>query len=227
MKIQRTKDFLDKEFNNHTIKKLKYENDGNLSVISHDDKVVSSFKTVAQIGYSGQFGTPISEDGKYVFIGTWERGLFCYSLSDGELKWKQGPGKVRLVIPYKNLLVIEMANRGVYVRNADTGELVKVIKMSGIEVFSQISDKEVFVGPKFNKYYIYSLDTLEPLHEIPATDLNINRCLSFVIREVFYKNDELYIEGFEQYKNMTYDQSEESSTFERKVPLHKIGSLKE
>ncbi len=221
MKIVRSSGYLSIEFNNPKVKKLQYDDEGTVSVLNQDNKAISHFKTVAQVVFNSQYGTPISEDGQYVFIGNWERGLFCYSLTDGQLKWKQEPGMVRTVIPYKDLLIIEMANRGVYIRSADTRELVKVIKMSGLEVFIRISDKELFVGPKFNRYFIYSLDTLQPLYEISKKYLNINRCYSFVIKEVFYKNDELYIKGSELGKDMIYNPSEEHTPFERKVSTAK------
>ncbi|RAJ89770.1 hypothetical protein LX87_05669 [Larkinella arboricola] len=144
------------------VKTIEYDVDGYLTVYNRDDKKVAEFKTVSSIAYNAQYGTPITEDGQFVFIGTWERGLFCYSIKDQQLVWKQGPGRVRQILLMDSCLIVEMAQRGIYKRDVKTGELLQVLKMPSIDRFSQLSESELLAGPLRGKYIHYHLPSLQP-----------------------------------------------------------------
>ena len=85
MTIEYRSDKLPIHFDHPVIKTLAYDREGMLTVINQDGGIVNTFTTPASVAFNRQYGTPISPDGKYVFIGVWEKGLFCYSISDGEL----------------------------------------------------------------------------------------------------------------------------------------------
>jgi hypothetical protein len=188
-------------FDHEKIKTLEYDRDGILSVYGKDKNILCTFKTPASVAFNRQYGTPISKDGKIVFIGVWEKGLYCYSLMRGKMLWRQGPGKVRRIIVFDKELIIEMADRGIYKRNIEDGKKIQEFKMSSISTFRQIKPDQLFAGPKYGKYFIYKIPSMELLSTINKNKLNIHDCISFVIRKVFYRNDKLMIEGFENYKN--------------------------
>lgn len=200
------------------IKTLLYDRAGNLTVIAPDDTIVIKFPTKLSPAYNAQYGTPISTDGKAVFIGTWEYGLFCYSLETGELLWKQKPGGVRRIIVCDDLLFIEMKGRGIYTRQAAAGELVNVIKMPAVNMVIPLRSQEVFVGTYKGKYSIHRLPSFEVIHQIEPGALNINNSLSFLLAHVYYEGDTLMITGIEQHKNGTYDNLK-STSFIRPVAL--------
>lgn len=143
------------------IRTLQYGADGYLTVCNHEGEKVAEFQTVASVAYNAQYGTPASKDGQFVFIGTWERGLFCYSIKDQRLIWKQGPGRVRHIILVDDNLIVEMAGRGIYRRNINTGELLEVLKMPSIDKFSQLSESDLLAGPLRGKYIHYDLPSLQ------------------------------------------------------------------
>ncbi|MFD2935363.1 PQQ-binding-like beta-propeller repeat protein [Spirosoma flavum] len=149
-------------YQQENVRTIEYDVDGYLTGIDPQGETVAKFKTVASVAYNAQYGTPITKDGQFVFIGTWERGLFCYSIKDQRLIWKQGPGRVRHIILVDSSLIVEMAGRGIYKRDATKGELLQVLKMPSIDRFTQLNESELLAGPLRGKYIHYHLPTLQP-----------------------------------------------------------------
>ena len=117
MTIEHGSNKLTIHFDHPVIKTLAYDREGMLTVINQDGGIVNTFTTPASVAFNRQYGTPISPDGRYVFIGVWEKGLFCFSISEGRLVWKQGPGKVRKILVFDTVVIVEMCDRGIYRRN--------------------------------------------------------------------------------------------------------------
>jgi len=219
MKIESVPNSLPIHFDNDKIRTLIYDTTGNLTVVNNKGEHILSFQTKAEVAYNRQYGTPISEDGKYVFIGTWEQALICYSLEDGSLIWKESPGKVRNIVVHKDLLFVEMADRGIYVRDIKTGRLIKEVKMSSINKLVLVKPTEIFAGHKNSTYFLLKLPSLEIKAEIKVKSLNINNCLSFIVLNAYYKDNVLMINGWEQYRNGNYNDTTQGS-FERPVSIN-------
>ncbi|GAB3791397.1 hypothetical protein GCM10028818_62150 [Spirosoma horti] len=218
MQIERHPNLLRIHFKHPLIQTLQYELDGLLTVIDPQGQTVNRFKTVAHIAYSAQYGTPISKDGQFVFIGTWDRGLFCFSIKEQKLVWKAGPGRVRSIIVNDSFLLVEMACRGIYRRNPCNGELMEIIKLPAIETFKQLNTNQLFAGPLKGAYWLFDLPSMQPMKQVKTRDLNINNCLSYVIQDVYYRDQILLVKGFEQYRGRNYE-DKESTEFERLIPL--------
>ena len=169
------------------------------------------------MAFNRQYGTPISPDGTLVFIGVWDKGLFCYSIPDGRLVWKQGPGKVRKILVCDTELIVEMCDRGIYHRKIVDGSISQVIPMSSIGIFYRISENELFAGPKYNQVFLYELPLLKAVGILGIRDLNVRNCLSFVITEARYEGNDLIIRGFENYAGGDIKKNNQVN-FERIVP---------
>lgn len=174
-----------------------FEADGNVEI--HDVRGVrlARFQTVYQPGFNSQYPPPLSPDGAVLYVGSWERGLFCYDVARGSLKWRQGPGRVRGIFPFAGGVVVEMCGRGLYRRLQDTGELVDTAKMSGVEVVRRLSGEMLFAGPLRNRYLVLELSTLRRIGSVTDRDVNPLRRLSFVVRDAVGDLDQLIITGFE------------------------------
>ncbi|WP_347490982.1 hypothetical protein ABDB91_07435 [Desulfoscipio sp. XC116] len=194
------------ENENNNIKKVHFnfrEDDeiglnGFCQVFSKSEDVISEFPTVCKVVEHTIYGTPISPDGKYLFIGTWDKGLFCYDIDNRNLKWKKTPAKVRQVIAKDEFLVIEMCDRGIYKRHIETGELLSEIKMSNIRFMYRISDNEIFTGTKRDKYFIYEIPSLTEKSVMKKSSLtNINIYEAINILDAKKENGKLVISGTE------------------------------
>jgi hypothetical protein len=202
------------------IERIEIESSGKINIFSAYGELISSFPTVYERVFNSQYGAPISPDGKYLLIGTWYKGLYCYDIRTGELLWKKGPGKVRKIIPIENYVIVEMCNRGIIKRDIGTGEIVTELKMSGIECLFQISNNEIFAGPKRNVYYVYQIPDFIEKYAIPGSILNPNECLSHMIRDCQKNEGCIVVSGFEQYPHMDYSQKG-TRFFEQRIYLTK------
>jgi hypothetical protein len=187
---------------------------------SDANMLVAEFDTVYEQVYNAQYSVPLSTDGNLLYVPTWNRGLFCYDTHSGTLVWRQGPGKVRQIEVVGDSLVIEMADRGIYVRDARTGRLVREVKLGSIEAFIRVGPTELFAGPKRNRFYLLDLPSLQVSHEIPGSMLNPRGCLSFMVLEAHLTGDALVLSGWERYPDGNYDPPGEPERFTRGIFLH-------
>lgn len=218
MQIERLPNLLRIHFQHPLIQTLQYEPDGLLTVIDPRGQTVNRFKTVASVAYNAQYGTPISKDGQFVLIGAWDRGLFCYSIKEQKLVWKAGPGRVRSIVVNDSILLVEMACRGIYRRKLCNGELIEIVKLPAIETFKQLNANQLFAGPSKGTYWLFDLPSMQRVKQVKTRDLNINNCLSYVIQDVYYRDQILLVKGFEQYRARNYE-DKETTEFERLIPL--------
>jgi hypothetical protein len=200
------------------VARVEYDAHGLCRAYTASSDLVSQFPTVYELAFNSQYGTPLSPDGRRVFIGNWYRGLFCYSTVTGDLLWHKGPGKVRMIVPTADHVIVEMCDRGIYKRDLSTGELVAQVKMTAIEILLPISGSEILAGPTRGSYSLYSIPNLRELQRITSSLLDPTRCLSVTIREAEKKDNLLVVRGWEEYPGM--DDSKSGVTrFERFVAL--------
>jgi hypothetical protein len=197
------------------VAKVTFDASGLCQVLTGDG-VIASFPTVYTLAFNRQYPPPTSPDGRVLYVGSWESGLYCYSLPRGELLWRMGPGKVRRIFPLADKVVIEMADRGVYVRDQARGDLVAKVAMSGISFLELISSQFVFAGPLRRRYLLLDALNLSEVGSVKESQLNPDGCLSFVVQRVREEIDGLLVEGFEEYP---FGNSEAKGvrTFSRKV----------
>jgi len=194
--------------------KIDFEPNGKCNVRSLDGSLITSFPTSYELAFNSQYGTPISQDEKFLFIGTWYNGLYCYEISTGKLLWKKGPGRVSTIIPIDNYVIVEMQGRGIHKRNIQTGDLVAELKMSGIASLFQIDENEIFAGPKRNRSFVYQIPELIEKQTILNSVLNPYECLSYVILDCHKAEGHLVVSGWEEYPHKDYLQKG-SKSFER------------
>jgi len=70
------------------------------------DGTINSFEFPKDnVVYSSQFGISVTQDGKFLFMQTWEDGLFCHETRTGKLHWKSPIKKVRQICLKDNVIV--------------------------------------------------------------------------------------------------------------------------
>lgn len=184
--------------------RAQFDDDGLCRILDSEGTERSAFETVYSHAFNSQYPPPLSLDGSVLYVGTWYRGLFCYRVTDGYLAWRRGPGKVRRIFPVDGGVVTEMADRGLYRRAQDSGELTGLVKMGGISYARRLSSGRLFAGPWQLRYLIVELPSLAPVSSLPVKVLNPDRCLSLSIREVSEIDAELLVEGREEYPGGNY-----------------------
>lgn len=182
----------------------EFDASGFCRVVDEGGEVLSQFQTVYEPAFNRQYPPPFSPDNRVLYVGSWERGLYCYDVAGGSVGWRQGPGRVRRIFPFPEGVTVEMAGRGIYRRAQESGAITGVIKMSGIEIARDLGKGRLFIGPYRRHYLIVHLESLERLGSVAASVLNPDGCLSFVIREVFELDGQIVARGFEEYPGGDY-----------------------
>lgn len=209
--------------------RITYSNQANISYVSIDfsgyckiydkqEEVSPQFQTVASVVFNQQYGIPLSLDGTKMYVGNWEKGLFCYETSGGKLLWKKGPGRVRTILIKDSYLIVEMGGRGIYKRDSNTGELLSEYKISFCDEMLYLGNDSILVDPRKGYYRVLKIPELELIHQIHWSLLNPNECLSFSILDAWFIDCYLVIEGWERHKNRNPD-DEETNHFKRKIKI--------
>jgi len=182
----------------------EFEESGSCRVVTASGEFLSQFQTVFEPAFNRQYPPPFSPDNRVLYVGNWERGLYCYDVATGRLCWRKGPGRVRRIFPFSDGVTVEMAGRGVFRRSQETGEVTGLIRMGGIEIARELGGGRLFIGPYRRQYLVVGRDSLERLGTIAASVLNPDGCASFVIREVFELDGLIVARGFEEYPDGDY-----------------------
>lgn len=182
----------------------EFDSTGFCRVVNAAGELQSQFQTVYQPAFNRQYPPPFSPDNRVLYVGNWERALYCYDIASGRLNWKQGPGRVRRIFPFVGGATIEMAGRGLYKREQESGALTGLIKMGSIEIARDLGNSRLFVGPLRRHYLVVHRESLEQLGTVAASVLNPEGCLSFVIREVIELDGQIVARGFEEYPGGDY-----------------------
>ena len=182
----------------------KFDDSGLCRIIS-SGRLITSFPTVYEPAFNGQYPPPASPDGKVLYVGTWTRGLHCYEVSSGKLLWRKGPGKVRHIFPVNGAVVTEMADRGLYRRDQTTGELTGQMKMAGISFAQSIGPDRIFAGPFRRKYLVVEIPELKPVAQVAEADLNPDDCLSLMLLAVAPSSGSFIASGWEEYPDRNFN----------------------
>ena len=185
--------------------RVEFDEDGTCRAFSSNETLLSEFSTPYDPEYNAQFETPISRDGRLLFIGSWRFGLLCYNVHTGELVWKKGPGKVRNLILFQDRVTAEVSDVGLQERDMKRGHLIHRSSMPSIECLFRVGRNEIFAGPKNRKYYLMRLPGFIEVRELPRSLLNPNDCTSFHISNVDRQGKNLIVWGTEEFpkRNLT------------------------
>lgn len=206
------------EPNQFNIKEVKFNTEGLCHVISTSNILITEYQTICTPAYNYQYDIPITKDGKLMFIGSWEKGLYCYDIITGKSIWNQKSNKIRNIILADNELIVEVCDKGIYKRDIEKGNILSEIKMKNIQFLYPISPYEIFTGYIKNNYFIYEIPNLIMKYQIPEKLLNPSKAYSFNILDATMKDDKLSISGWEQYRNKD-TKNNEVFNFERVIEL--------
>lgn len=166
-----------------------------------------------EVVYNGCYGISITKDGRYFFVQSWEKGLFCFSIETGAIVWHHKQKKATILEVYDRTLVCHFAEKYLALMALESGEVLKTYSTSSEQcnVFV-LSDNCFFVGPKRRKYTLFD-NQLNEIVNIPSCILNPEEYDYFGIVDAHLVNDGISISGNE-YSSSNYQQAIQSNTFQ-------------
>jgi len=155
--------------------------------------------------FNRQYGIPITEDGSMLFVGSWEDGLFAYSIISGKVLWQFRPGKIRNIFVYQDHIIAARAYSSVVKIDINTGKLLAEIKSGTLEHIFNLGFHYVFAVTMSGKHCIIDIEKMLIVKKYDTKIINPLCCLSLMIQDVVLQNNKLTISGIEEYPQKTYN----------------------
>lgn len=201
-------------YQNPLIDRIQFKFDGRCTIYFKDGNTADHFVD-CEVVYNEQFGIPISQDGKLLFVSSWEKGLTAYNTIASEKMWHFRSTRIMDVFSYTDFLVALRYGKALLKIDLTSGALLQELKSGTLEDIHRLDDKYFFADRLRGKYCVMDAMTMEIVKTYSPKVVNPWNCLSHVIRNAFLRDGRLYIEGFEDYPNRTAVSCQRS--FEREI----------
>jgi hypothetical protein len=165
--------------------------------------------------YNRQYGIPVSEDGRRLFVGSWrmglggrEKGLMAYDIDSGSLLWRFPEGRIRTILVHLGNLIVLRANASVVKLDIDNGTVLGQIRSTTIEHLFDLGSPYALVDTIAGKPSVVDTDRMLILKKYGPKIVNPANCLLVTIRGADLQDEELTIFGVQDYPNRDYASSD-------------------
>ena len=134
------------------------------------DGTLASWTNTFLDAYVMQFGIAVSKDGRYVFVQTWENGLYCFSAKTGEKIWRtKSKAAVEHLYINQTSLCANRQSKKLQLVDMETGE-VKIERKITVYEFFAVDCRRFLCRTTAKKWEIIDSETLETLDTFSADD---------------------------------------------------------
>lgn len=147
--------------------------------------------------YIFQFGIAVSKDGSYVFIQTWESGLFCLSSQTGEVIWRTESkrGITNIFVNDTNVLA-HQHDRALQLLDIHTGKVLKEKRPATAWGFTSLDHGHIICQVTARRWEIINAQTLEVAETFTHKDFT-NGHTDYCIRDIALTDDgRIQVSGF-------------------------------
>ena len=216
MKIERLPDKCILYPDLEVISRVELLYDSNRCTILFRDGTISSFIHNWEAYHVAYYGLSFSNDGRTVFTGNWDKGIYALDTASGEIIWHYKCTKVRELFAFSNYLVAMRFGDSLCKIDSTTGILLGRLSGSAFESCWQLDDKYILIESKYGKLCIVDTDLMQIVHKYGAPVFNPNGCIGLVIQNAWLKNGSVMISGIEEYDNVG-NNYREKQLFERSL----------
>lgn len=190
---------------------LRFNGDCTISFLNGTEK---TWRIPCDPVYIEQYGIPLSADGRFMAIPSWEMGISVYSTKTGALLWKHLSKKIRQVFFYQDSIAAVKCGESIFQLNLADGHKMREIRSSSIEAAYDLRDGLVLVCSIKGKYSLIHMNDFTIVRQFSKSTIDPNKCLSTVITGATVENGKIIMHGFEYGSNMD-PADRESRTFQR------------
>ena len=204
------------EYNNPYIKEVMFYYTGNCR-IKFQNGIEKEYTFCFDAVYLSQFGAPISDDGRLLFISDWEHGLSVFDTDTGEQCWHYKATRIGKVLVFPSFVLAEKFNERLIQFDIRTGKVMNQIKSGTIEELFYLTEKEVLVCSVRGKVSLVDAATLHIIKCYSNKETNPSDCLSQVIRDARMVDGEIVLYGFESCSHRNFNDRTKVD-FQRALP---------
>ena len=163
--------------------------------------------------FNSQFGTPVSEDGKHIFINKWSSGLYSFCTETGLMDWKAGEKFTHEFILFRRYITLMHASKGLLKIDSESGEIIDELKDKTFVSHYHLSDSLIAVSTSRNTLEIVDSKSWE---HVGSFNLNamMEELGKITVTWARCDNERIIAEGFK-----TYPEDKVPRFFEISVPF--------
>ena len=161
-------------------KELKITELGRLTVFLRNGEQYTFDCWVSTI-YCGQFGINVSDDGRYIYVISDEKGLWCYTYK-GEIVWKTRYTSVSHVFPHPNHNITCVMTTKLAILDP-MGKMIKQVPIYREAPPRKVSDAVIAANTSETIFALFDSQTLEVLHRISLKKLELWRFYKLELSE--------------------------------------------
>ena len=198
------------------IRKVELLYDSGLCTILFRDGTSSSFLHDWEAYHVAYYGLSFTRDGKTVFTGSWEKGVYALDTASGKIIWHYRCTKIRELFAFSNYLVAMRFGDSLCKIDSTAGTLLGRLSGSAFESCWRLDDKHILIESKYGKLCVIDTDLMQIVHKYGAQVFNPNGCIGLVIQNAWKKNGSVMISGIEEY-DTAGNKYREKQLFERSL----------
>lgn len=198
------------------IRKVELLYDSGLCTILFRDGTSSSFLHDWEAYHVAYYGLSFTRDGKTVFTGSWEKGVYALDTASGKIIWHYRCTKIRELFAFSNYLVAMRFGDSLCKIDSTAGTLLGRLSGSAFESCWRLDDKHILIESKYGKLCVIDTDLMQIVHKYGAQVFNPNGCIGLVIQNAWKKNGSVMISGIEEY-DTAGNKYREKKLFERSL----------
>lgn len=198
------------------IRRVELLYDSGLCTILFRDGTSSSFLHDWEAYHVAYYGLSFTRDGKTVFTGSWEKGVYALDTASGKIIWHYRCTKIRELFAFSNYLVAMRFGDSLCKIDSTAGTLLGRLSGSAFESCWRLDDKHILIESKYGKLCVIDTDLMQIVHKYGAQVFNPNGCIGLVIQNAWKKNGSVMISGIEEY-DTAGNKYREKQLFERSL----------
>lgn len=198
------------------IRRVEVLYDSGQCTILFRDGTSSSFLHDWEAYHVAYYGLSFTRDGKTVFTGSWEKGVYALDTASGKIIWHYRCTKIRELFAFSNYLVAMRFGDSLCKIDSTAGTLLGRLSGSAFESCWRLDDKHILIESKYGKLCVVDTDLMQIVHKYGAQVFNPNGCIGLVIQNAWKKNGSVMISGIEEY-DTAGNKYREKQLFERSL----------
>ena len=147
--------------------------------------------------YQRQFGTPVSDDGSTLFVGSWEKGLFAYDIESGELLWRLKGARITYMTVYPTYVIALKSDKAILKVDITTGELLATITSGTVLEHYPLKDSLILVNSIRGKASVVDTESMEIVKQYSQKVCNPLSFFSICIDRAEIEDNQLVVYGRE------------------------------
>ena len=205
-------------YNNVRIAEIEFFHSGDCQ-IQFTDGTERRLQIGCEPVYHVQFGVPVSEDGKLLYLSSWETGLTAFDTENGEKRWSYRSTRVGPVFVWQDYVIAVKYGEKLIQLNASTGSVEQERRSSTLETAFLLQNGQIYVNAIKGRDAIVTPDSLEIIRQFTKKETNPDSCLSHVVTGASLSNGMVEITGFESGRNRNPTDTE-SISFRRILKVY-------